>query len=518
MKDTESKTTEPSEDHSEITGTKLNLTLVKDGFSVEIYGSDIKVTISNEGKKWVTRIYKGENILDVPIPSDSNPWISNDHRDKKIVAALIASGFSKGEAEQLLKKIIIKVDENKDRWLLKSCSEDLEEGLKIQKELEEIKPYREKALDILKTRNPLEYVISAISMCHIGDDPLIAALELSFPALLARGHGNRYIKGPSEKGKSDACDEVGKILPRRIYEPLIGSSAKSKIYAVRAYPKALQNKIFYYDDTRNDDPEFRRLIRVIKDLDPGEEKNYETVIDGKYLKIKITGNCVVWESSVELPEDKQDYSRALICKIDESEEHIKEIDSKCREREGKDTHDSTPEEYLVCKAIHYILLEQNVPGVIVSYWERISGVTGGRANKNFMGLIEGHALLNGFQREKDKNGKVIATELDFEIAKWIFSSFTPKKNLTQSEEKVLDVLPCVEGISELGFNTSLISGMVHLSYSHVSNILRSLDRKGFASYRKDPEGYRQKLWYRFKVVEDEIKLLEEETDGRKGDG
>jgi len=519
MKDTKPKKTKSSKiQGKKIKETKINLKFSKDRFSVDNCGFDIKFTVSKEERKWVTRIFKGEALIDAPIPSFSDPWITNSFRDKKIIKALLTGGFEEDKARELLRTIIIKLDENKEMWLKKSKPKAREEAIKIQKDLEEIKPYRKEALKILKGENPLEYIVTAISKRHKGDSHLLCALGLSLPILLVRGHGNRYITGPSEKGKSDACDEIGKILPKRIYEPLIGSSAKSKIYALLADPDALQNKIFYYDDTRNDDPEFRRLIRIIKDLEPGEVKFYETVLDLQYVRIKITGNCCVWESAVELPSDKQDYSRALICKVEESEEHIKEIDSKCRELEGEDTHNSLPEEYHVCKAIYFIVMERDVPGVVVPYWKKISGVTGGRANKLFMGLIKGHAILSCYQRGRTKANKVIANEEDFEVAKQIFLHFTPVKNLTEKEKQVLELLPSSDDPLMSDIDIQYISMVLDLSYSRASGILKGLEKKNFASFKQDSEKYRHKLWFKFKVEDRQIWLHEEskkESPGEK---
>ena len=515
MKKSGSKKAKPARDQPENTlENSISCEFEKNGLTVEMQGNDIKMVILSEKDKWSTTVYKTGKLAGVPTISTASPWFTNNNRDKKIVEVLVSCGLEQDLAKQLLNESIKKIYERKSELLARnSGSQKRREAFK--KEYEELGEYLPEAEKILKEEKPLKYLIKSISQRHKGDHALIAALVISFLAMLVKAAGHRYIIGPSGKGKSNVCDEVGKVIPAGMYESLIGSSAKSKIYAFLEDEVALDKKVIYYDDTKNDDPEFRRLIRVIKDLEPGRTKRYETIIDKKYIIIDIKADCVIWESAVELPSNEQDYSRALICKVEESEEHDREIDRISRKLEGENISYKSPEEYNVCKAIFHILIQQNVPGVVVPYWKRIGGVRGGRANKQFMGLIKGHALLNCFQRKRNKKGKVIATKEDFNVARRIFSKFTSKENLTLSEEKVLDLLPGTNRINESGLTTSIISETLGLSYSYVSNILRILESKGFASYIINPENYRQNFWYKFEVLDDDIRLLDEETTGDK---
>lgn len=482
----------------------------------EIQGSDIYIALSAEKGNWFTSIFKGEELISDPVLSTISPWLPCKSRDKKIIDKLVACGLDKEWVAQLSKDMIRIASQQKSE-LLKRNSDSNKRAEAFKKEYDDISKYLPQAEKILKKDKPLRFLIEAISLRHKGDKELVASLFLSYLGLLVNAVGHRYIIGPSGKGKSNVCDEVGKTLPISMYESLIGSSAKSKIYAFLDDPQVLDHKVIYYDDTKNDDAEFKRLIRVIKDLEPGEIKTYETVIDKKHVIIEIKGNCVVWESAVNLPEDEQDYSRALICKVDESEKHNKEIDQIARKLEGEDITYVIPEKYLICKAIFHTLIQQRIPGVVIQYWNRIDGVKGGRANKLFMGLIKGHALLNCFQRTLNKDGKVIATEEDFKIAKWIFSKFTPRKNLTRLETQILNYLSSKLENNIDDSDISAISNVFDLSYSHTSNILRSLESKSFVSYIINPNNYRQKLWYRFTDIDDdEIKLLDEEsTEGRE---
>ena len=312
----------------------VKVTLISDGFLIESITPPLKITITQEKSEWITRIFNGKNLIIAPIPSITSPWISNDWRDKKIIGAIKTLGLNEESAQQLLKEITIEVDIYKTVWFSsKKSTKEFKNAMAIkkQKELQEIDKYRKRALDILQNSNPLEYLMDAVSKRHKGDASLVASLHLSFSSMLVKGYADRYIIGPSGKGKSNACNEVGKTFPAGTYESLIGSSAKSKIYAILDNSDALKGKIFYYDDTRNDDLEFRRLLRVIKDLRPDEERWYETVIEGKYTQIRLTGSCCVWESSVELPFDSQDSSRAFVCKVEESDAHDREIEMKSKE-------------------------------------------------------------------------------------------------------------------------------------------------------------------------------------------
>lgn len=370
-----------------------------------------------------------------------------------------------------------------------------------------------KALDVLKNGEPLQYMVNVISKRHYGDDMIKKALLLSYPSILAKSVGHRYLIGPSGGGKTDICDEVGMILPEGVYESFAGSSSKSKIYALMENAEVLKNKVFYYDDTKTTDEEFRRLIRIIKDLKLGKTRYYETVINLKSIKILIEGNCAVWESSVELPKDKQDYSRALTCKVNESKKHRRKVEKKIKELEGTNSYHHTPQEYAVCQAINHMLSEQNIPGVVIPFYARIAGIRSGRSTKIFMSLIKANAVLYCMNvkkpRKRDKNGRIIATVEDFEVAKEIFLAFTRKKIMTEQESMVWEELPDYVHCAASAIDINTIERLLGVSYQRASEVIRKLASNGFASHINDPNNYRRKLWYKLEIKEKGVWLLEE---------
>jgi len=374
----------------------------------------------------------------------------------------------------------------------------------------------EEAINILKEGNPLEYIVKAVGKRHKGDINQIKILALSYPALLAGTVGHRFISGDSESGKSNIAREVGKTLPDEIFVDLAGSSPKSKFYLIRKDPHALEDKVLLYDDTKIDDAEFRRLIRILKDLRPGEEKIYETIIERKPERLPIRGNCVIWETAVSKPSDKQDYSRGICITPDDNPAHRLSVEKEIRRLEGKNHKRLMPEEYPICKEIAQIIREVKREGVIVPYFERIEGVHGYRSNDYFMSLIKGHAMLFYFQREKNEEGKVITIEKDFEFAKNVWIATIGERRLTDQQKSVYNNLPIYADANKTQIDNEKIRLLFGVSESRASQILNKMEEGGLAGFIRDYPNYRRKFWYKKKIEVDKPRLLEpgeSEDDG-----
>jgi hypothetical protein len=126
-----------------------------------------------------------------------------------------------------------------------------------------------------------------------------------------------------------------------------------------------------------------------------------------------------------------------------------------------------------------------------------------------MGLIKGHTVLNYFQRERNKDGKIIANAEDFNVARNIYLSFTPKKNLSDKEKTVIENLPEFRFAEESQVDINYVSVILKVSYQRASGILNSLAGKDFVSFTPDPNNYKHKFWHKLDVEDNRVWLLED---------
>ncbi len=407
-------------------GVKIEAIEVKDSKAIiKFCNGEVKIEITHEGGKWVTRLYHKGKMVGAPIGSSTPPWIYGSPRRDSELIGLIGKilNCKHDEAKQICKKIIASLDQVKEKLSAdESTATESPEALRRQY-FYTIRPYLREGLDVLKRGKPLEYFVKAMSIFHRGDDTIKIVLVLSAFTPYTQPPNEKIhvtITGSSGKGKSELATIALLCFPEYVVESWIGCSPMYPYYRCKDNPGALADKILYIDDSSLIDISF---LRSIKTPDLNGRAHYGTVVEQSPFDIILEGTPVVWQSMVNPPENVEDRSRSIIVKIDESKEQDEMVMKFILEKEckGETKSEEIPKEFMVCRAIYWILSYQRRRVVIPEEIKNSIPKTRDRRRlKRFIGFIRASAFINQFQRKRDNN-TIYANKEDLEIALKIYA-------------------------------------------------------------------------------------------------
>ena len=293
----------------------------------------------------------------------------------------------------------------------------------------------DKAIDILKNGNPLQYLMNYYQMNHSGD---LALGKLIFIAIANQGILNSegiqpHLGGRSGTGKTHAAKTVFAAIPDMPYKKDGSLSAKS-LYYQRGLPDGL---IFFSDDIKiSPDLEdtFKRSMSSFQ-----ENTKHSTIINGEACTLVLPKRIMWLLTSVAIDGSDELRNRLYQQNVDESstqDEKVAEmqLENACH----IDKFDGLEEMKVICQSIIYIIKRQLFE-VDIPFSKRIKPnkhVTKDRRRlPRFIDMIKGITLFNFMQRQFDNRGRLIATLEDFYEAKELFEANTESQvtNLTPAE-------------------------------------------------------------------------------------
>jgi len=337
----------------------------------------------------------------------------------------------------------------------------------------------EKATAILKSGNPLSFMLETFALDHIGDPVVAECLVMSLASrkvINARGL-HVSVTGESGKGKSHAFETMMSQVPPEFR--LEGRMSEKALF----YIKGMQpGSVITLDDVALSD----QMQEILKGVTTSFRRPflYRTVSKDRIGETcVIPERCVWWIAKVDGTGDDQVWNRMLTCWIDDSEEQDAAVIAKTlNEAAGlrQERSDVRPES-LVCQEIW----KQIEPAwVVIPFANRIrfSSTINRRNPDMILDLVRAHAILMQFQREHfDTDGmrQILATEEDFNAAQTLYTALNStsggqETKLTRKESSLVDAIRShgsgevtiaeLQHITDL--SNSVIYKILHGSSSH----------------------------------------------------
>jgi len=309
---------------------------------------------------------------------------------------------------------------------------------------------REKALTVLKSGNPVQYIADSCGKMVLGAEKAFKKLACGISIQnINQSYGfHPKLNGDSSGGKTYTVYTFAHHMPR---EAVIKGSMSAKAG-------------FYHNDGN-------RVFRILDDYQAGNE-DLDTVIkqtssefhaeythrtvanhEGKTLTI---GSEQTWAiTSVDSSQEIQVLNRQVPINVDDSLDLTAKVNELTIKRyaDGERQYPVT-ENVLVSRCIFQILRDEGYIDVRVPFGDRITWLdTTNRRNPSlFMDLVVAFAGMFRYQRERDSEGYYLATEDDFQAAKALFTDKDGEelvKRLTKKERETLEFLVSrPEGITQ----------------------------------------------------------------------
>ncbi|MBN2734802.1 MAG: hypothetical protein JXQ82_08105 [Methanomicrobiaceae archaeon] len=256
---------------------------------------------------------------------------------------------------------------------------------------------QKKAVEILRTGDPLSYMLDVFEKFHVGDRIVAECLIMSVASQSVLNTKGLHVSvsGNSGKGKSHACNSMLKLIPEDYR--LSGTVSDKALY----YNPDLQpGTVFLFDDVSLSED----LQEILKSATANfcDRIEHQTLTTDRQLKIcSIPERCVWWLAKVETVGDDQVMNRMLTTWIDDSIEQDERVLLHIRKTEASENITvSEPQEAEVCRCMWAILKDENVY-VSIPFAENVQfSSSANRRNPAILfDLIKCHALLFRMQRE-----------------------------------------------------------------------------------------------------------------------
>jgi len=307
---------------------------------------------------------------------------------------------------------------------------------------------RARAEEILRSGDPLAFLLDVFHRDHVGDETVAACLIMSLASQSVLNTNGLHVSvtGESGKGKSHAFATMLRQVPERFR--LKGAMSNKALF----YLDGMQpGSVIVLDDTTLSE-EVQEILKAAT-TSFREPIEYRTVTKERKIRVcTIPERCVWWVAKVEGSGDDQVLNRMLTCWIDDSPEQDERVLSRVLARDESVPVATREErhEVLVCQALWEELRSRRV-FVIVPFARRIrfSNAANRRNPEMLLDLIKAHALLRCLQREEataeDGSPCIVATRQDFDDAVRLYDHLNgtaggQETKLTKVEASVLDVI------------------------------------------------------------------------------
>jgi len=336
------------------------------------------------------------------------------------------------------------------------------------------------AIEILKSGDPLAFLLDTFNKSHVGDRTVAECLIMSVASQsVANTKGLHVsISGNSGKGKSHACTTMLNLIPES--HRMTGTvSNKALYYADDLRP----GTVILFDDTSLSDD----LQEVLKSATSSfhEPIEHRTVTADRQLRVcSIPERCVWWLAKVENPGDDQVMNRMLTVWIDDSAEQDRRVLEHLKETEAGACRRGDDPDVLTCRALWSVLKQQRI-FVRIPFARRIqfSNVANRRNPAMLFDLIKCHAALRFLQREGKETGdevRIEAARQDFDAAARLYAAINQEGG-GQDSKMTRNEAAALATIARMGWETftvRMLQQATGLSYHQVRRILQGYTTRG----------------------------------------
>ncbi len=287
---------------------------------------------------------------------------------------------------------------------------------------------REEAIAILKSNDPIKYILDTLTQFHAGDQK---SAELLLCSIAIGSCLNAYgtqpkLSGGSGKGKTHLCKAMRHLMPPEWI--LYTSLSPKALYRATDPTSPIQIKpgmVIFSDDVRIGEDMEDTLKRSMSNFQ--ETSSYMVVQDGELRPLYLPERIIWWMTSVQDDQEEQLINRFFSVGVDESADQDKAALALTftplalgRREFPLDRSVQVCREILrIIKSASYVVW---APFMLQVEWQNPEE----RRNPGrFADLLAAYAILRIGQREVVEEGdhlKVIATVEDFESAKALYES------------------------------------------------------------------------------------------------
>jgi len=340
--------------------------------------------------------------------------------------------------------------------------------------------HQARAIEILRTGDPLAFLLDTFNRSHVGDRTVAECLIMSIASQsVANTRGLHVsISGNSGKGKSHACTTMLNLIPKD-YKLTGTVSNKALYYADDLRP----GTVILFDDTSLSDD----LQEVLKSATSSfhEPIEHRTVTADRQLRVcSIPERCVWWLAKVENPGDDQVMNRMLTVWIDDSAEQDRRVLEHLKQVEAGAYRRGNDPDVLTARALWSIVKQHRI-SVRIPFARRIqfSNVANRRNPAMLFDLIKCHAALRFLQREgKEMDGefRIEAARQDFDAAARLYAAINQEGG-GQDSKMTRNEAAALATIARMGWETftvRMLQQATGLSYHQVRRILQGYTARG----------------------------------------
>lgn len=377
--------------------------------------------------------------------------------------------------------------------------EEDEDALFVQAAAEGTEAF-EKAMEILQSEDILErWAEDMFRLGHVGEWTNKKLAGVSIVSARAELPVQPSTHAQSSAGKNALWDTATKLLPPELLIKRSGITAK----ALFRTNESLRHRVLYIQE-REGSSEAEYSLRILQSDSGLEYESTEKEPDGT-LTTKVhkkEGPCVVIQTTTRNHLHPENETRVIPIYIDESEEQTKRINAEKKRRAAGRGRLTRAQEKEIVEPWHEAMRLLQPAPVIMPYAERIVVPTAPvRIRRDLPQLINITSIvawLHQYQREKDEEGYIVATEADFEIALEIVGDSLVRawKFLSPSEERALEACRALtKGARKSGFKRADVEKELkkrkkYTSHTSLKDALAGLVSSGYleADGRKGPQG------------------------------
>lgn len=311
---------------------------------------------------------------------------------------------------------------------------------------------KEEVIKKLQDPNLLINIIKEVkSEGVVGEENTIVVLTIKVNLRYCKGvhkpSQNIIVSSKPGYGKDEVVTSTLKVIVAKgEYIHRTDLSDKAMLYFGLEYPDwSWDGKVMYIEDPKDNTTK----TASFKTLATGET-SASTVIDQKYVDLKINGKPVLIITSFKETVDIEGERRWGIIHTNESKELTavcnKEYAKKVSSREEFDK----PKDATLRKALQTKLKPYDV---IIPFFDKVLekiNFSNRYYIKNLADYIKGNTILHQYQRNKDKNGRLIATFFDWDVGLFVFNQLHAKINssLNSRELELVNFLAEHHGIEQ----------------------------------------------------------------------
>lgn len=293
----------------------------------------------------------------------------------------------------------------------------------------------DKANEILRNGNPVNFIINSFNRMHIGDE--ITAKYLLASVISQQVENTKGIQpkthGRSTGGKTHCAEIMAHHMPKGAIKEMT-VSAKALYYEDNLQERTV---IFSDDVSMSDDLE-GTLKRTMSNFT--KKTTHKTVDKGSAVTKEIPPRIIWWLTSVGDSFSEELNNRLVGLSVDDDPATDKLVFEHQKKQAASGQSDLIEDEDVqVCREMIRIIRDEELFTVVIPFAEDIQMThTENRRNfPRFLDLIRVSAVLHFMQRAKNENGNLLASEEDFKFALGLYTPRAESLMMNMSDKQLI---------------------------------------------------------------------------------